>query len=365
MNRMKLVWTAIIAAALAGCGDAGPAVQPERRTEATVPAIPVTAAATASGRAERRVFGDWNATCDNGLRCAAHSGLGTGSWLMVSLDAGPDARPEILMNLSAISGVAIRLVIDGRSQTLIGPKGDAVAFSVPPADVPATLVRLAAAREITLVAPDFENDIPTAGASAALLWIDEAQGRLGTATALIRKGERPAATVPPAPALPAVVAGRAISQSGFGDEAQTLPAALEALPAVKACRAETSYNADISQAVMSARLDASTELWAVPCFSGAYNLGHDWYVTGPGGRNPRPATLTAADGKPSNGTVNGGYSAASRTITAFSKGRGLGDCGVASTWTWTGRAFVLTEEAAMDECEGMPSDHWPTTWRTR
>ena len=365
MNRMTLVWTAIITATLAGCGDDSPAVQPQARTDATVSAIPVTAGPTASGRSERRVFGDWNATCDNGYRCAAHSGLGTGSWLMVRLDAGPDARPEILMNMSAISGVAIRLVIDGQSQTLIEPKGAAVAFSVPPADVPATLVRLAVAREVTLVAPDFENDIPTAGASAALLWIDERQGRLGTVTALIRKGDRPVATVPAAPALPAVAIAPVVSQSGFGDRAQTLPATLEALPAVKACRAETSYNAAISQAVMSARLDGSTELWAVPCFSGAYNIGHDWYVTGPGGRNPRPATLASADGKPSNGTVNGGYSAASRTMTAFSKGRGLGDCGLASTWTWTGRAFVLTAESAMEECEGMPSDLWPTTWRTR
>ncbi len=295
----------------------------------------------------------------------AWSGSDTGDWMAVQLDAGPEARPEILMNMSAISGAGIRLVIDGRSQVLIGPGDEAVAFSVPAAEVPATLVRLAAAREITLVAPDFENDIPTAGVSAALLWIDEHQGRLDTATALIRRGRRAASTVPAAPVLPAVVTARAISQSGFGDRDQTLPAALEALPAVKACRAETSYNADISQAVMSARLDASTELWAVPCFSGAYNIGHDWYVTGPGGRNPRPATLASADGKPSSGTVNGGYSAATRTITAFSKGRGLGDCGLASTWTWTGRAFVLTTESVMDDCVGIPSDLWPTTWRTR
>jgi hypothetical protein len=94
-------------------------------------------------------------------------------------------------------------------------------------------------------------------------------------------------------------------------------------------------------------------------------MGHDWYVTGPGGQDPRPATLASADGKPSNGTVNGGYSADTRTIDAFSKGRGLGDCGVASTWTWTGRTFVLTRESTMEDCEGIPADVWPTTWRTR
>lgn len=360
---MKLIWTAAIAAVLAACSGDKPAAAAGEPAEAA-PASQAAAAA-ASGRPESRAFSDWKAVCDNGGRCMTWSGMGTGGWLAIRLDAGPDARPEIAMDLSAISSVPIRLVIDGRPQDLTAPAADEVGFRVPAADVPATLARLASAREIKLVAPEMDGEIPSAGASAAMLWIDERQGRLGTTTALIRKGDRPASAVPAAPALPAVVAAPAISQSGFGDEGQTLPAALEALPAVKACRAETSFNADISKAVMSARLDASTELWAVPCFAGAYNMGHDWYVTGPGGRDPRAATLPSASGEPSSGTVNGGYDPGTRTISAFSKGRGLGDCGVASTWTWTGRTFVLTEESSMEDCEGVPADFWPTTWRTR
>lgn len=358
---MRFIGTVAAALLLAGCGQDASSEAPARPAAAENGAVETSA----PGQSASREFRDWRAVCDNGGRCMTYSGSGTGGWLAVRLDAGPDARPEILMDLSAISGVPIRLVIDGRSQALTAPAGDAVGFSVPAADVAATLARLAAASEIQLVAPDFDGEIPAAGASAAMLWIDERQGRLGTTTALIRKGDRPASTVPAAPALPVVAAAPAVSQTGFGDEDQTLPAALEALPAVKACRAETSFNEDISKAVMSARLDASTELWAVPCFSGAYNMGHDWYVTGPGGRNPRGAALSTENGEVSNGTVNGGYSAETRTISAFSKGRGLGDCGVASTWTWTGRAFVLTEESSMEDCEGMTADVWPTTWRTR
>lgn len=360
---MRMIWTAAIASALAACGGDRPAAATGESAEAS-PATPATTTA-AAGRSERRVFSDWKAVCDNGGRCTTYSGTGTGGWLAIRLDAGPDARPEIVMDLSAISGVPIRLVIDGRSQDLTAPADDQVGFRVPATEVPATLARLAAAREIQLVAPEFDGEIPAAGASASMLWIDERQGRLGTTTALIRKGERPASAVPAAPALPVVVAAPAVSQSGFGDEGQTLPAALEALPAVKACRAETSFNQDISKAVMSARLDASTELWAVPCFSGAYNMGHDWYLTGPGGRNPRGAALSVGDAETPNGTVNGAYDPDTRTINAFSKGRGLGDCGVASTWTWTGRAFVLTRESTMEDCEGVPADFWPTTWRTR
>jgi hypothetical protein len=123
--------------------------------------------------------------------------------------------------------------------------------------------------------------------------------------------------------------------------------------------------------VMSARLDARTELWAVPCGSGAYNLTHNWYLTGPGGRDPRPAALigTAGPGAdpnmPDNSTVNGEYDPGSRTLSSFAKGRGIGDCGVQQTWTWTGQRFVLTMESTMGECAGVPSDFWPVAWRTR
>ena len=116
---------------------------------------------------------------------------------------------------------------------------------------------------------------------------------------------------------------------------------------------------------MSARLGASTELWAVPCFLGAYNIGHEWFLTGPGGADPRPAVLVSAGGEATGSTINGGYSAETRTISAFAKGRGLGDCGKASTWTWAGHAFVLTTESEMQDCQGVPAGVWPTTWRTQ
>lgn len=362
---MKIIWRGAACLLLANCGPQDAQDAQGGRPASPAPAEAAATSGASNGRAEAREFRDWKAVCDNGKRCMAFSGTGTGGWLAVRLDAGPDGRPEILMDLSAISGVPIQLVIDGRAQRLTAPTEGEAGFRVPAADVPATLARLAAASEIKLVAPEFDGEIPAAGASAAMLWMDEQQGRLGTTTALIRKGDRPASAVPAAPALPVVAVAPAISQTGFGDENQTLPAALEALPAVKACRAETSFNADISKAVMSARLDASTELWAVPCFSGAYNMGHDWYVTGPGGRNPRGADLSGGDAETPNRAVNSGYDPDTRTIEAFNKGRGLGDCGVASTWTWTGRAFVLTRQTTMDDCEGMPSDVWPTTWRTR
>ncbi|MFN3669816.1 MAG: DUF1176 domain-containing protein [Brevundimonas sp.] len=358
--------TGILALAmlLAACGGDAPS-DPSVSARPQPEAGPIAASAAVASRSESRAFRDWRAVCDNGADCVAHAGSATSGWLMVRMNAGPDARPRILADLPEISGVALRLVIDGRSHALSAASGDAGGQTVPAAETAAVLSRLAAARDIRLVAPDFEAAVPTAGVSAALLWIDERQGRLDTVTALLRRGDRPASAVPAPPALPVVTAAPPVAQSGFGDSDQTLPAALEALPAVKACRAETAGQDWIQSAVMSARLDASTELWAVPCFSGAYNIGHDWYLTGPGGRAPRPAALASSNGETSAGTINGGYSPETRTLTAFARGRGIGDCGVAQTWTWTGRAFVLTTEAEMQDCQGIPADQWPTTWRSR
>jgi hypothetical protein len=214
------------------------------------------------------------------------------------------------------------------------------------------------------------QEVSLHGAAAALLWIDEKQGRLDTSTALIRRGDRPASTVPVAPPLPTVTPAPAVDQAGFGDVDQRVPAALRTRTEVGTCLKESAMPA-VSDMVMSARLDARTELWGVPCGSGAYNVTHNWYLTGPGGRDPRPALLAGAAGPdadpvmPDNSTVNGAYDPKTRTLSAFAQGRGIGDCGSAQTWAWTGDRFVLTQESTMGECAGVPSDLWPVTWRTR
>jgi len=337
-----------------GEGSASPAGQVASET-----------AARAASPSEARAFRDWIAVCDNGNDCFAYGRGADGfGWIRVAIRAGPDARPEVAAGYwpdGAGPGAAFSLTIDGTGFPLTLATNEPVAAEVP-ADKALETVRALADGNVARIGPG--QTLSLSGAAAALLWIDERQGRIGTVTALRRAGTRPASTVPAAPALPVVVPAPAASQTGFGDQGQVLPAALEALSAVGDCRAETADHW-VDKEIMSARLDASTELWAVPCFAGAYNIGHDWYVTGPGGRDPRPATLTSTGGEPGAGTINGGYSPESRTITAFAKGRGVGDCGTASTWTWTGREFVLTEEVAMTECWGVPPDYWPTTWRTQ
>ncbi len=322
----------------------------------------VTSGAMAS---ETRAFRDWIAVCDNGNACFGYGPASGGvGWIRVAIGPGPDARPEVAAGYwpeGVEAGRSFALTIDGTDYPMTLADNEPVAAELPD-DRALEAARALANGGSARIGDDHELSLT--GAAAALLWIDERQGRVNTVTALRRPGSRPASAVPPAPPLPVLTPAPAISQAGFGDQNQLLPAALEAVPAVAECRAETADHW-VGKEVMSARLDASTELWAVPCFAGAYNMGHDWYITGPNGRDPRAARLASASGEASAGTLNGGYAPETRTITAFAKGRGVGDCGTASTWTWTGRDFVLTNERAMSECWGTPPDYWPTTWRTR
>ena len=173
------------------------------------------------------------------------------------------------------------------------------------------------------------------GATAAMLMIDDRQWRIGTVSALARPGDAPAASVAPAAGAPAVDA-RPIR-------------AIDATAARGRCRGRRS---ELRQRrpgrLRSRRRDARSGARAI---EGAYNavyplLDRRAGRTGPGGvrraRAPRsaPALLTG----PAL-TADGGARGANL-------GRGVGDCGEASRWAWTGDAFALVRLAGLDICAG-------------
>ncbi|RYG17774.1 MAG: DUF1176 domain-containing protein [Caulobacteraceae bacterium] len=369
---------ALTAFAVAGCGDK----DADKTPGSPQAAMPATAAAVASApvlqiRAETKQFRDWSATCGNDGTCWAFGFAPefAAGWVRITLAPGPDAQPQILFGYWPDSDAKgpgqIALTIDGRAfASTLSPEGEAEApIGEIRTDARAAIDAMAQGKVMTIRGASTQ-DVSLHGAAAALLWIDEKQGRLNTTTAVIRRGDRPAATVPVAPPLPTVTPAPAVDQAGFGDVNQTVPAALRTRTEVGTCLKESAMPA-ISDMVMSARLDARTELWAVPCGAGAYNVTHNWYLTGPGGRDPRPAILAGTAGPGAdpvmsdNSTVNGAYDPKTRTLSAFAKGRGIGDCGSAQTWAWTGDRFVLTEESTMGQCAGVRSDLWPIAWRTR
>ena len=343
-----------LAGLAAGCG-----AQQEANAPATdAPPSADAPAVVAEFTPEERAFRDWRAVCDNAGRCSAYgaNGLSTG-WIILSRDAGAEAPLRVVAGQAAWdeeeAGAPPRLTLDGR----------AIQLPREPDRTLALARDLAQGRTLSIGVNDQAVEVSLAGAAAALLWIDERQGRLGTPGTVMRPGDAAADGVPgPAP-LPVVTAVRAPAQTGIPQSGLTLPPPLQRLPEVRACLDELWPGAEPIHS--AAHLSDGVYLWGVECFRGAYNLGQRFWITGEDGADPRPANLPTASGEATNELVNAAFDPASGTLDAFARGRGLGDCGVIQEWAWTGQAFVLTREVSMPECAGMSAEHWPALYRTR
>jgi hypothetical protein len=170
------------------------------------------AAAAAPQPAPLKTFTDWTVGCDNGRACHA-VGLMPESWpedgLTMSVQRGPapDAPPVIAFAMRDET-LAVSVVADGQPlRVRLQMDGDGM-LAVAAADAPAAVaaLRRAGAFELRDATGKPVGRVSLKGAAAALLYMDEQQRRIGTATALVRTGPKPASAVPPPPPLPKIAA---------------------------------------------------------------------------------------------------------------------------------------------------------------
>lgn len=307
-------------------------------------------------------FQDWTVGCDNGRACHAVA-LVPDHWpddaltMSVRRGAEPGAQPVIAFELGS-DGNAVAVSADGErlSARLIGREGET---RVAPADSGALIAALRSAARLQILGADGKalGTVSLKGASAALLYMDEQQRRIGTSTALVRRGSGAVAALPPP--LPVVIAPPISRASPISFSA----ASVRALRKKHGCSIGEVGGPDEAE---TAALTAGQTLLLLACGSGAYNVSHVPFVVRRGGRaevapfDHRPGWW-AGEGKPM--LINAVWDKERGLLTSFSKGRGLGDCGTDSVYAWDGRAFRLVEQAEMHECRG--SRDYITTWRAR
>jgi len=175
-----------------------------------------------------------------------------------------------------------------------------------------------------------------AGATAVLLKMDEFQGRVGTAGALVRKGTKAEDTVLPALPAPVIVAAPVIKGKA------SLPR-----DAVKPLLAELRKGFDDGECeglAAGGKTELAVEklapgklLVSTVCWTGAYNRGTAYWVV-----NAKPPYAPVLVTDQASDHANG-------TITAAQKGRGLGDCWAREEWVWDGERFAQT----LSETTGM------------
>jgi hypothetical protein len=357
--------------------------------------LPVACAVTLAGAsaAAFKDFRDWHVACDNLRNCSAYGFTDdpASAWIRIERPGAPGATARIVIAAEVEEKIRVSLAFD--DPALPGLPGGEVALDrtdsafdriviADPAAVDVLIASLRKAKELTVrridppgaAKSDPETSrISLSGAVAALLWIDEQQQRLGTATAFVRRGDRPVSSMPPQPEAPAVHAAK--PGPAGAQPADLPPPAIKALTAKAAAACGEGERAKHEDAYRLSR-DASLHSFSCPGMSGAYNLASVFMVVPasqpqaaavvkfahPAGSTARTGGDNTA-GVPLNIAINAGFDENTLTLSTFNKGRGLGDCGQAEEWVWDGKAFQLVLLQSMSQCKGVQSDDWPVLYR--
>ena len=329
--------------------------------------LAAAAAAAAPKPGELKTFRDWTVGCDNGRACHATSLMPEGGdWdqpLTMSLERGPESEGQPAITLLAEGGKTYRLRTAKGQPIRLVARSVSPDYRVDPRDLG---IALAALRTDSRWMVEDERgtrlgSLSLAGVSAALLYIDDQQGRVGTVTALVRPGSKPATAVPPPPALPVIRSAARKVPAPF-----TVPSSrIEALRKRYECEPEEPDRPGYE--ITQESLDGTRVLVLMGCGAGAYNFSSLALVATRRGNaiDLAPATYdlspSSGDGQPL--LVNAEWDADGGILGSFAKGRGLGDCGTMASYVWDGQRFRLTERSEMDECRG--SIDYITTWRAK
>lgn len=319
---------------------------------------PAMDAAAPARPGELKTFRDWTVGCDNIGTCKAVALApdgDTNAWPALFPAIERDAGRPGLIRLSfagqAEATPPVTLAIDGRQIARGGNEQTMFEGS----EARGIVDKLAQGAQLRIESAGTVSTISLAGLAAALRYIDDRQGRDGSAEALVAKGngdDNSAAA--PLPVL------RALMPSG---EATPLtPATIARLQKLAGC--ELYDGAPVFEST-SHTLGGGATLALIACGSGAYNIITAPFLLSPGS-DWRPAPLDAPSGfgEDSAGApmlVNADF--ADGALTTYAKGRGLGDCGVTQSFVWDGNRFRLSQQAQMGECRG--NTDYITTWRTR
>jgi hypothetical protein len=323
------------------------------------------AAAAAIKPADLKTFTDWTVGCDNGRACHATSLMPEdgdfAEGLFLSIERGAEANAQPVITLLGEPDTAARLRTVGKKPIRLIKGGPGPDWRVDARDTATLLAAIRTDAEVAVEdarGKDLGN-ISLAGVRAALLFMDDAQKRVGTVTALSRPGPRPASAVPPPPPLPVVQAiGRKMALPF-----RVPPARIAALRKAHDCEASEGLTAGYE--VSQDGIDANHVIVLLGCGAGAYNFSSVAFIATRSG-NRIDVVPARYDFPPNSGEglpmlVNAAWE--DGAMGSFSKARGLGDCGTFADYAWDGQRLRLTHMAEMGECRG--SHDYITTWRVK
>jgi len=284
---------------------------------------------------------DWQVVCDNTRTCraAGYSAEGGDAPVSVLFSRASGAGMPVFVELQlgtldarSVHPASVVMAIAGKPAGTI--RVDRNNHADLPAPVATALLKaVVGGNGATFTAGKMTWRLSGDGAADVLLKVDEAQGRVGRPSALVRKGTLSDADAAYAMAIPRFEAARVNAATLPGDDALAVRvlAAIQSNPDCPLL--------DDSAAQAKARLwhlDANRLLVTQPCRAAANGTGY-WTANQRPPYDARPITYSGADFDGS-------------TITARASGGADGDCGSAQAWTWNGFRFEQTWAATGGLC---------------
>ncbi len=309
--------------------------------------------------------------CSNGLKCDLSlmaKGTPRGLYsVALSRKSGPDTKIALVIRATSalVTSSDVVFLVDGE-EALRMPVAE---FDLYPDNYEYTAKEPDAGRKLFALIKDasslsvaFNTDGPSttgfslSGVAGAGLYMDEVQGRLDARDALVRVGGK---DTPPSPVR---------DISAFEDLPAVLRPDFEGEDGACAFFDKNRFKFGTGFAVS---LPDDVELYVLPCTDGgAYNQPYALYQISSGALS-EVSLPTMTDEGPStiSGATNVDWDQPTKTLTAFDKGRGIGDCGAFDKWKLRdapGEAsFALLESRAKDECDGTGEggpETWPLLW---
>ncbi len=329
-------------------------------------AVAATATAPTVAPSKTATFKDWIVGCDNGLACQAVALIPDNlpaDTLSLVLQRGAGNSGELAIEISgfAPNTGAYRILIDGRVAYAGAVATGADTILITGTDAMKLARALAKGRTLRLTdGPGAAlGQVSLSGSTAALRYVDAAQGRAGSRGAIVATGRR-AATVKQNTQVPVIAASR-IQPSDMLPDAAALVALSESSPCAEE-RVGATQDAAFS-------LGGTRALVLLNCGAGAYNASAAAYIgerDGAGKWSFKPAMFDYTPNRLSEDgnialLVNATWDSATQTISSFSKGRGVGDCGSSEDYVWDDASFRLVKARVMDPCRG--SIDWIPVWR--
>ena len=315
-------------------------------------------------KAQETSFKDWSVSCDNAGYCEASTAdtKKMAGELRIGRLKEPRALWEISVELDKSASPTLRptqLRIAGQRTNRLSPKRDFANFGssnrfhlVNSAALQPLFRRMIESRRMFASFSDGTNQRIEAsyslnGLSAALLYIDDKQKRLGS----------PRVAGPPTGER---VVAKASESNEPIDIAQIAEAEHERTKDREECDADGAASYALGTAVST--LDDANSLAVIPCSTHAYNVTFNVYVINHETKKAKRQKWAVYSGFTgwigTDRLTNVNFDQEAKELFMVHKGRGIGDCGTTGVWKWGEYGFKMESFHAKDDCDGKDDD-WP------